>query len=301
MVTPTEVSVSRLSVRYPGASREALKDVCLHLEGGRVVGLLGENGAGKSTLMHAVAGVIAPTSGEVSVRCERMGWCSQRPMIDWFVSVRTNVWLGARLGGARGAEAWQRADKALAAVGLDTVDPDETPEALSGGQQQRLMIARVLAMKADFMILDEPTVGLDLSNVSRLKQAVLAARDAGGLVLISSHDFTVLDGLVDEIVLVHQGELRFHGAPQEFMKRYVTHEVIELDLDREASAELVRDCSRLGETSAEHDRLRLRLPLGNRLADVLSTIEQAGFAVVDLRRAGVDLAQAFQAALEEEK
>lgn len=135
-------------------------------------------------------------------------------MIDWFISTRLNVWLGARLAGLRGAEAWRATDEAISAVGLDGVDLDSTPEVLSGGQQQRLMIARVLAMRADLMLLDEPSVGLDASSVDRLTERLRAAAAQGAAVLISSHDFVSLEPLIDDVIVLDHGRVRYTGATE---------------------------------------------------------------------------------------
>ena len=151
------LALEGVTVDY-GAAKPALDNVTVSLKGGRIVGLLGANGAGKTTFINACAGVRTATSGKVMLRGGQVGWCAQQLMIDWFVSIRTNVWMGACLAGLTGGAAWGRADAALKSVGLDGERVQETPEILSGGQQQRLMIARVLAMDPRIMLLDEPTV-----------------------------------------------------------------------------------------------------------------------------------------------
>lgn len=128
------LALEGVTVDY-GAAKPALDNVTVSLKGGRIVGLLGANGAGKTTFINVCAGVRTATSGEVVLHGGQVGWCAQRLMIDWFVSIRTNVWMGARLAGLAGEAAWDRADTALKSVGLDGERVQETPEILSGGQQ----------------------------------------------------------------------------------------------------------------------------------------------------------------------
>ena len=158
---PDLVTARNLTVIYPKRSEPALRDASIRLEAGRVHVLLGRNGAGKSTLMHALLGLLPPTSGTVEPASEtRLGWCAQRLVIDWFLGVWDNVLLGARLRGLAGPAAREAAQDALDAVGLGE-KAKLGPEELSGGEQQRLMVARTLAYAPDVYVLDEPFVGLD--------------------------------------------------------------------------------------------------------------------------------------------
>ncbi|MFT3861013.1 ABC transporter ATP-binding protein [Micropruina sp.] len=207
---------------------EALSNVSLLVPPGHVFGLLGENGAGKSTFIHLAAGVLPPSSGSIEVPAGTVGWCAQRQMIDWFVDCRTNVWLGARLAGLTGRAAWEASDRALEQVNLTGAYLSRTPEVLSGGQQQRLMIARTLAMKADLLLLDEPTVGLDALNVGRLTSAIIEARNAGAIVVVSSHEFENVEPVLDEVGFLDEGRVVFQGTVASFVNKFVSEEVVTL-------------------------------------------------------------------------
>lgn len=273
------------------------------LSGGRIVALLGANGAGKSTFIHACAGVRPLTAGTVTSSHSYIGWCAQHLMIDWFVSIETNVWMGARLAGLTGAAAWERARECLAQVGLDSVNLQMTPEALSGGQQQRLMIARVLAMNAPIMLMDEPTVGLDLTNIARLRQALLDAKDRGTLVVVSSHDFSAIESMIDDVLFLSGGKLLFQGSKEEFVRNYVTAESVALELDRELSDDELASLATalaipaIARDEATDHAIVLTLELGRALGDVLRAVESQGLSVRDVTRRGVDLEQAFTQAV----
>ena len=278
---------------YPNGTH-ALEHISLDITGGRVVGLLGENGAGKSTLIHLAAGVLRPTTGAVAHTGGRIGWCAQRQMIDWFVSTRTNVWLGARLAGLSGKAAWERADEAIRQVGLDDVPVNDTPEALSGGQQQRLMIARVLAMRPPIMLLDEPTVGLDLVNLDRLLDALDKARGAGALVIVSSHDFQAVEHLIDDVVLLDHGHMAFQGGRDEFIRRYAQEETITITLNEAVDSALVASLGSDAQANDDERTITLRRAIGSPIGPILARLEGAGLDVLDCARKPATLEDAMR-------
>lgn len=302
MNKPITISFEDACVDY-GSGTLALNHVSAQLSGGRIVALLGANGAGKSTFIHACAGVRPLTAGTVASSHSYIGWCAQHLMIDWFVSIETNVWMGARLAGLTGDAAWERARACLAQVGLDSVNLQMTPEALSGGQQQRLMIARVLAMNAPIMLMDEPTVGLDLTNIARLRQVLLEAKDRGALVVVSSHDFSAIESMIDDVLFLSAGKLLFQGSKEEFVRNYVTAESVALELDRELSDDELASLATtlaipaIARDEATDHAIVLTLELGRALGDVLRAVESQGLTVRDVTRRGVDLEQAFTQAV----
>ena len=223
-------------------------------------------------------------------------------MIDWIVSIRTNVWMGARLAGLAGEAAWDRADTALKSVGLDGERVQETPEILSGGQQQRLMIARVLAMDPRIMLLDEPTVGLDPGHINRLAQVVRTARDEGALVVISSHDFTAVEPLIDDVLLLDRGTMRFLGPRADFVSRFAQREEISIELAEPLPGGLVPSfASEIDVVAGDDGRnLTITAPVGAALGELLRVIEADGGVVRDVVRRGVTLGEAFMAAIEQD-
>ncbi|PIF04961.1 MAG: hypothetical protein CSA63_00215 [Propionibacterium sp.] len=202
----------------------------LSISCGKIVGLLGENGAGKSTLIDIAAGVCAPTTGSVQHAEGRVGWCAQRLVIDWFVDSWTNVWLGACLAGASGQQADELTQQAIDAVGLSDAPLRDTPEVLSGGQQQRLIIARTLAMCPSLYLLDEPTVGLDVKNVEGFAVELRSRQQAGATIVISSHEFESLEGLIDDVLFLADGKIIFFGPAGEFVDQFVTTDSIQVTL-----------------------------------------------------------------------
>jgi len=170
----------------------ALRGVTLELSAGHIFMLEGENGAGKSTLLSVLATILKPTLGRViyepigeeleQVRPE-LGWVSHESLCYRELTGRENVELAARAYGVVDPTAWERA--------RDRVDARAFAERpvrlLSRGQRQRIALARALVHAPSVLLLDEPWAGLDTKSSDLLERALVAERDKGTLVVVSSH------------------------------------------------------------------------------------------------------------------
>jgi zinc transport system ATP-binding protein len=222
-VTPA-IAVTDGVVAYGG--RPVLHRVCVRVDRGEVVALLGANGSGKSTLIRAALGLAPLSSGRVELfgtplgrfrQWSRIGYVPQRIGAGGGVpaTVREVVSAG-RLGRRRFLSPARPADvdavrRAIAAVGLAdrAGDPVAT---LSGGQQQRTLIARALAGEPELLILDEPTAGVDAASQRAFADALRAFVAAGGTVLLVAHELGPLEPLVSRAVVLHHGEV-VHSGP----------------------------------------------------------------------------------------
>lgn len=266
----------------------------LEIECGRVIGLLGENGAGKSTLIDLIGRVTSPSCGSVFTGNSRIGWCSQRLVIDWFVSGWMNVWLGACLSGKSGSEARSVTEQAIALVGLDHTDLSATPEVLSGGQQQRLMIARTFAMKPDIYLLDEPTVGLDLTNLERFSNHIRDVKDSGATVIISSHEFEAVEDLIDDVIFLSHGCVKFFGRKSEFTDRFITEDLFRLKVDRAVSPDELKPLP--GVTIETRTReLLVSAPRGSDFSLILQCLPE-GIGLLEYSRQPISLRHAVKLA-----
>lgn len=203
-------------------------DIDFAVGGGEVVALLGPNGSGKSTLLSAVAGLLPPESGSVTLgdrtlsnfngdtgsrnisvspHLRGVGLLGQDPLLFPHLSALENVAFGQRSQGKGRVTARHRAGEWLGAVGLSGFE-DRRPSALSGGQQQRVAIARALAAEPDVLLLDEPMAALDVQTAtlirSLLRERIRATRTTTVLV---THD--VLDAIVlaDRVAVLQNGRI----------------------------------------------------------------------------------------------
>lgn len=202
---------------------EAVRDVSLDLEAGKLIFLMGPSGSGKTTLLMLMGCLLRPTSGtvhiydeEVSslaearlprVRRERIGFIFQGFNLFPALTALENVEATLNLKGYRGEGARQEARQLLARVRLEK-RMDHLPEDLSGGEKQRVAVARALAGNPSIILADEPTGMLD-SKTGRLITEILRdlAHQEGRLVFMVSHDSRIT-ALADQILNIEDGNLR---------------------------------------------------------------------------------------------
>lgn len=307
MPTPFTLRTRALGKSYSASSAPdrlttwALKDVSLDLPSGQMIALLGPNGAGKSTLIHLLCGAILPTNGAVGELPAgvRIGWCSQQQAIDWYLDVWNNVVMGARLAGIGRAESRRLAHQALDAVHLTDKAHAQT-DTLSGGQLQRVQIARALVANPDILILDEPTVGLDVEAAETLLGDLRRRADAGALVLISSHDLGLLERWCNSILLLANGQVAACESRHAFMDRFAGNETLEITLSPGASpsAQTLANLESAGivveATDPQADTLTVRVPRGMPLGTVLARLEaDADVVVIDIQRRTPGLREAY--------
>ena len=217
------LAVSGLTVRYNGHA--ALDNVSFDLRPGEQVAIVGPNGAGKSTLLKAVAGVLTPTSGSVTVYGHRPGghiciaYVPQRTAVDWQfpVTVSDVVLMGriGQLGLLRqpGKRDLAQVRECLELVGIPDLAKRQISE-LSGGQQQRMFIARALAQEAELMLMDEPLTGLDIPSQEGIFQLLHDLRERDVTIMLSTHDLDQAVQYFDRVMLLNRQLLGF-GEPDE--------------------------------------------------------------------------------------
>lgn len=188
------LEVRHLSVRR--GEGLVLEDISFRLEPGTLTALVGPNGAGKSTLLQAIEGQIPLLSGELlldgapltpRLARRQLALMPQRGEIAWQfpISVRELVGLGRLVAARPGCCA---VEAALQRVGIDGLASRRLDQ-LSGGQQQRALLARLLVQPASVLLLDEPCAAIDPPSRTQLLQVMGQLRDAGFILLVSSHDW----------------------------------------------------------------------------------------------------------------
>ncbi|MYT70236.1 MULTISPECIES: ABC transporter ATP-binding protein [unclassified Streptomyces] len=188
-------------------SHRAVSGVDFALSPGEVCAIMGSSGSGKSSLLHCLAGIVAPTRGEVSfdgvplqrlgddelstVRRERFGFVFQYGELLPELTVVENAALPLRLAGRRKGQAHEEAGKILDRLGLAELRQRRTSQ-ISGGQSQRVAVARALVHRPDVVFADEPTGALDSANADAVLEEFLAlARSQGTAVIMVTHDASV--------------------------------------------------------------------------------------------------------------
>jgi ABC-type sulfate/molybdate transport systems ATPase subunit len=231
-------------------ARTVLHDIDLQLQGGELVALLGPNGAGKSTLLDALSGALAPTAGSI----ERNG--SVAIALQSAEMARRSVLanLTAALGwwGVPRPQRAQRAREALEAIGAGHL-ARRPATALSGGERRRVHLARVLAVRPDVLLLDEPFAGLDPEvRAALLDDAERALRSPDRATLVVVHDRAEAWALADRLLILIEGRIVADGPPAMLLSTPPSALVARfLGYDGE-----LRDGDELLLTRAAHVRLR---------------------------------------------
>ena len=223
------LKVENLSVSRSG--KMIIKDIDLTIENGEFVGVVGPNGSGKSTLLLAILGVLRAQTGSISVYGHaplsrklygRIGWVSQAAA-NLPKHVRITVRELVQLGTVNSRNMFffmdenrrERVNKAIEMVGLQDVEHIDISR-LSGGQRQRAVIARALASEAEFILLDEPLVGIDReARNSLLKLLDQLCHERGKTILMVSHDLTAMRQTAHRMIFLEE-TIRFDGPTDDF-------------------------------------------------------------------------------------
>lgn len=216
------------NVNLDRAGRPVLRELTAELSG-RAVGLVGANGAGKSTLIGALLGVLKAKTGRIrviglevpraamEVRTRAGVMAEQAGVFPGGSGVEAVVFAGMLSGLAR-REALRRAHRALDA--LDVGEERYRPAAgYSTGMRQRTKLAMSLVHDPEFLILDEPTVGLDPPGRRQLLELIRDLRDEGRRILVSTHIMQDADFLCDDLLLIEAGTIAFSGPVHELVGR----------------------------------------------------------------------------------
>lgn len=194
----------------------------ISVERGEIVLLLGATGSGKSTLLRILAGLLSPSSGEVTLdgvdvtapgSRRRVGLVFQDPESQLFAdSVLDDVMFAPRNAGLRTEESRALAHECLVTCGLDPEEyASRSPFSLSGGEARRAAIAGVLAMRPAFLLMDEPTAGLDAAGRRSVTRIVESLRDTTGIVVVS-HSAEQFLSVADRVVLMSGGRIVWTGG-----------------------------------------------------------------------------------------
>jgi lipopolysaccharide export system ATP-binding protein len=228
--------VSRLSVynlhkKY--RTRTVVKDVSLHVDGGEVVGLLGPNGAGKTTCFYMIVGLVASDAGEISIASDgteqrmthlpihkraRLGlsYLPQENSVFRKLTVAENVRAVLELQDYDEPTIETRLGELLEELHISHLR-EQKAVALSGGERRRVEIARALATRPKFILLDEPFAGVDPIAVLDIQKIIKFLKERGIGVLITDHNVRETLGICDRATIINEGEVLAAGIPAEII------------------------------------------------------------------------------------
>jgi iron complex transport system ATP-binding protein len=226
------VTLEARSLTIPGR----LEDLSVTLRAGEVTAICGPNGAGKSSLLAALAGLLEPIAGAVTLdgaplaaltareRAQALGYLPQTPEVAWDIDVATLAGLGRLPWRTPGTEDAAAVAAALAALDLERFAHRPVSQ-LSGGERARALLARVLAGQPRWILADEPLASLDLAHQAALLDRFGALADQGIGVLLVLHDLSRARNRADRVLVLDGGRLVADGSPDEALSEAVIAKV----------------------------------------------------------------------------
>ncbi len=210
-------------------AKVAVQDVSLTLQAGEIVGLLGPNGAGKTTTFYMVVGLIPATHGRVFLDGQNItgapmwrraragvGYLPQEASVFRKLTVWENVMAVVETLDLNERERKERTAEQLTELGLEKL-ARQPAFTLSGGERRRLEIARALATRPRFLLMDEPFSGVDPISVAEVQSIIRKLKARGIGILITDHNVRETLAIVDRAYLIHQGRVLVSGTPAEIV------------------------------------------------------------------------------------
>jgi len=231
--------------------RVVVRDVCIELNPGEIVGLLGPNGAGKTTTFRMIVGLLRPNAGRIYFQerdvtrlpmyrraREGMAYLPQEPSVFRKLTVRQNLLAIMEYLPMTSGERRARADALLDEMGITHV-ADNPAYTLSGGERRRTEICRALVTSPKVFLLDEPFAGIDPIAVADLQETVAQLKKSGIGVLITDHNVREILEITDRAYIISEGSISVAGTPREIAENPIARrtylgERFKMDFDGEA-------------------------------------------------------------------
>ena len=227
--------------------RRALNDVSLEISKGEFVAIIGHTGSGKSTLVQHLNGLLKPSQGKAAIddvdlsgkgtnvqaARQQVGMVFQYPEHQIFAeTVFEDIAFGPRNKGFNEDEVNKQVREAMAFVGLDyDTYAQRSPFQLSGGQMRRVAIAGVVAMNPDYLVLDEPSAGLDPRSRNAVFKEILVLHKSRGIaIVLVTHSMEEAAKYADRMLVINGGKVMFDGKPVEIFRSH-SKELVEVGMD----------------------------------------------------------------------
>ena len=214
------------SIGWRKPPRTALAGLDLVVPRGSIIGLLGPNGAGKTTTLKCIVGLIRPQGGKIWLFGEeavnakarsRIGFLPEQPYFDLYLTPRRLLAYYGRLAGMDPSDIKTRTSHVLSVVGMGD-EADLAMEKYSKGMLQRIGLAQALLAEPEFLILDEPSSGLDPLGKLQVRDLLASLRNGGTTILLSSHQLSEIEEVCDGVAIIHEGRNVANGGLDELLR-----------------------------------------------------------------------------------
>ena len=250
MTEKSAIQIQHLTKYYRGNTTPAINRISLDIKEGRIFGLLGPNGAGKTTMIRILCGLLAPTSGSVTVggyslnhelpKIRRIiGVVPQEIALYPTLTARENLVVFGGICGIRGIELKQRVDQWLQVFGLDKSQHQQVGR-YSGGMKRRLNLIAGLLHNPKILFLDEPTVGVDVHSKNVIIENLMELNRTGMTIVYTSHYLEEAENLCSYLSIIDEGRIVTQGTLEEIRRENNTESKLE-DIFLELTGKDLRD------------------------------------------------------------
>lgn len=295
------LEVNNLTKSYPAKSGElvAVNNISFSAAEGEVLGILGPNGSGKTTTLKSIAGLTSFNSGKILIDgidnqkyreyvLFRLGAVLEGARnIYWRLTALENILYYAGIKGVDRDHAIKKADHLIKVFLLNEFRNTEVRK-LSKGMQQKVAIACAMIHQPSLLLLDEPTLGLDVEIVRSMKPWLRQiAEENRCCMIITSHDLAFMEEICDRVLILHKGEILSEDSVAELRKKYSPKKTITISLSGKTDEQTILKLSQAGDWQAEYEDGVTRLSIRNDdlsfLYKTFSILENTSYELIDLK------------------
>lgn len=280
---------------YAGQPQPAIENISLQLQPGEILGLLGPNGAGKTTFIRCVSQLLLPDVGDIQIH-GRLGVLLEGARSSyWKLTPRQNLSYFGALQGLSGKQLQQRVTELTNWLKL----PDREVQQLSTGMKQKLGIAIALLHEPDILLLDEPTLGLDVAIAREVEQEIQQlAKEQGKGILITTHSMDMVERLADTVAIIKRRLLAYkptRALISQFTRQHVVEVILPIPITPQETTFVIPDIhsERL---SSGGTILRWQEDVsGNnqQLVTILQQLDERGYPVTSIQKRPLTLEEVF--------
>jgi len=290
----------------------AVNRISFDVHAGEILGILGPNGSGKTTTLKSILGIIEFDEGSIEVN--GLPVISQRKEIlkdmgailegarniYWHLSPRENLTYFAGIRGIPKKTITKRTDYLLESLELSDVADKEIRQ-FSSGMKQKCALACAFIYNPSILLLDEPTLGLDVEISRTIRDWLLnVVEKEGKTILITSHNMDFVESICDRILIIRRGEIISHETVKSLKDKFA-RKYFRMDLENEPQSGLLDEIATLGSVSASGNSIKVELESANLLIPLMTMLAETNTRMLDFQTVENDLEEIFLEVIREEK
>ena len=290
----------------------AVNRISFDVRSGEILGILGPNGSGKTTTLKSILGIIEFDEGSIEVNDLPIKSRRREILKDvgavlegarniyWHLSPRENLTYFAGIRGIPEKAIRERANYLLESLELSDVADKEIRQ-FSSGMKQKCALACSFIYNPSILLLDEPTLGLDVEISRTIRDWLLnVVEKEQKTILITSHNMDFIESICDRILIIRRGEIISHETVKSLKDKFARKH-FRIDLETEPQGRLLDEISTLGTVSSSGSSIRVELETANQLIPMMRMLDEADTKILDFRTVENDLEDIFLEMIREEK